>query len=502
MNRFSIILTLGLLLIPGVSKSAFNSSFYKNKSALAEGKWVKIGISETGVYDISYEELAAMGFSEPAKVAVYGRGGRVLPENFTTNAGAPTLTDDLAQVPVLHQGNRLYFYGLGPEEIKFQGDANSSIKGYFTRVSNNIYTKRGYYFLTDATAPKAMSTSSYVSSAAEVKTGVSYCYHELDSVQNNTGSGQLFWGERVGYPFSPKRQWDVSMPDVTGEKGMLECALYFSNHEGVSATVSYGLEGAEAFSAPYKVSGSSYFVPFSSIRGEIGLPGGTEGTVFASLDTPMMFDQSYVDYWVLSYPRTMPTPGTFNQQLFALPEISRNTTGKFTLERAENYVILDVTNPANPVLLSKSPQDGGAGAYSIKMSTSSVPVVVVFDTSKQQKQISGFEKNYEQITNQNLHGYKDLGAEFVIITTAQFKSYAEEIAQLHRDHDGIEVIVATAEECYNEFSAGVPDPMAYRSFLRMLYMSERKPKNVLLFGPLHGDSRGIQVEKNPREILI
>lgn len=505
MKRFYMILALGLLLIPGVGKSALNSNFFKTRSQLAEGKWVKIGVEETGVYEISYAELEEMGFSDPSKVGLYGRGGRVMPENFTTNAGAPTFTDDLTQVPVLHMGTKLYFYGLGPEEIKFQADSKFQAGGYFTRVSNNIYTRRGYYFLTDATAPKAMSTTSYVATANPVETGVSYRYHELDSVQNNTGSGQLFWGERIGYPFSPKRTWDITMPDATGATGVMECALYFSNHEGVTASVSYGFENTEGKCVvPYKISGSSYFVPFSSMRSDIDIPG-TSGTVFAGLDTPVMFDQSYVDYWVVTYPRKMPTWEVMqseSQQIMALPGISRNTTGRFTLENAGTYVVLDVTTPATPSRLAMSSQGGGAYASSIKMSTSSTPVVVVFNTEKTQKQISGFEKAYNIVENQNLHGYKDTGADFVIITVPKFRDYAQKIADLHEQHDGIKTIVVTAEECYNEFSAGVPDPMAYRSFLKMLYMTDRKPKNVLLFGPVHGDFRGINVEKNPTEGLI
>ena len=506
MNRFFTILALCMLLMPGIGRSAFNSSFYRTRSVLADGKWVKIGVSETGIYEIDYADLRAMGFNDPSKVGVYGRGGRVLPENFTTNAGAPTFSDDLSQISVLHKNGKLYFYGLGPEDIKFQSDSNYPTGGYFTRVNNNIYTKRGYYFLSDVETPKAMTTSTYTATAPEVKRGVSYCYHELDSVQNNTGSGQLFWGERIGYPFSPKRSWQISMPDATGEEATMECAIYFSNHEGVAATVSYGFEDAEAFSTPYKTSGSSYFVPFASIRHAVGIPG-NKGTVFTSLESGTMFDQANLDYWVVSYNRSMPSMldpdgNALNQQYFALPDISRNTSGKFLVQNAENYEFIDVTSPETPVVLSKQNQGGGTYAATIKMSTSSTPQVVVFDTNKTQKQISGFEESYSILANQNLHGYKDTGADFVIISTSAFKSYAEEIARLHEEHDGIKVVVATAEECYNEFSGGVPDPMAYRSFLKMLYMTDRKPKNVMLFGPIHSDFRGIQVERDPYEGLI
>lgn len=501
-----MILALGMLLIPGVGKSAFTSDFYKSRSILADGKWVKIGVEETGVYEITYAELEAMGFTNPSAVSLYGRGGRVLPENFTSNSGSPLLSDDISPVPVFHYNNRLYFYGLGPEEIKFQSDSSYPTKGYFTRSGNNIYTKRGYYFLTDSQAPKAMNTSGYVSNATEIDKVISFVYHETDSIQNHTGSGQLFWGEQIGVPYGKRRAWDVELPDATDSEALMECVMYFSNHDNITATVSYGFENAKYFSVPYKTSGSSYFVPFAASKAIVGTTG-QKGKVFVELNNPIMFDQSFLDYWVVSYEREVPTMKgvngeALNQQFFAVPGIARNTSGQFVIENCENYIAFDVTTPANPVRMTIEPLEGGKGVTSIKMSTGTIPQVVLFDSSKKQKQISGFANAYNPVENQNLHQYKETGADFVIITDPKFKAYAEQLAQLHRDHDGIEVVVATTEECYNEFSAGVPDPMAYRSFMRMLYMTDRKPKNLLLFGSLHGDFRGIQVEKDPLEGLI
>ena len=42
---------------------AFNTSIYATQSKLATGKWVKIMIPESGVYQITYTELRAMGFT-------------------------------------------------------------------------------------------------------------------------------------------------------------------------------------------------------------------------------------------------------------------------------------------------------------------------------------------------------------------------------------------------------------------------------------------------------
>ena len=51
--------------------SAFSTSMYATNSRLATGKWVKISIPESGIYEITYDEILAMGFSNPEQVIVY-----------------------------------------------------------------------------------------------------------------------------------------------------------------------------------------------------------------------------------------------------------------------------------------------------------------------------------------------------------------------------------------------------------------------------------------------
>lgn len=490
----------------GSLNAALTQSFYTGTSLLNSGKWVKVGVEQTGVYEISYETLRSMGFSDPSKVSVYGRGGRTLPESFVSNAGVPILTDDVAPVKVIHEDNMLYFYGLGPEEITFETNADYTTGGYFSRKGNNIYTKRGYYFLTDSKSPSKMTVKTYdTSSSPRIEQGVGFIYHELDSVQNTTGSGQLFWGESLNLPDLPVRLWDVTMPDAVEGQGVMECVIYMPDADFGDAKIIYGFEGTDYFSVPYTESGSLYYAPHNPTLAEIPIPG-SKGTVKAGVEgAEDMRDYANLDYWVVSYPAATPTlrgadGSRLSQQLMAFPSVGKNSTSQLQIADPASLVVLDVTTVTDPQRLTVK-QQGALGTVGVH-NTNKTPVIVVFDKNQPQLQISGYEEAYTQIENQNLHGYKNQGADFVIITTPRLKAYAEEIAQLHRDHDGIKVIVATTEECYNEFSGGTPDPMAYRSFARMLYFSECKPKNMLLLGPLYGDFRGLQKEHDPLDGII
>ena len=68
---------------------------YAAESKLAAGEWVRISVTNTGIYQITDAELRRMGFSDPAKVGVFGFGGNMLNESF-----AQDHIDDLPELPV------------------------------------------------------------------------------------------------------------------------------------------------------------------------------------------------------------------------------------------------------------------------------------------------------------------------------------------------------------------------------------------------------------------
>jgi hypothetical protein len=106
-----------------------------------------------------------------------------------------------------------------------------------------------------------------------------------------------------------------------------------------------------------------------------------------------------------------------------------------------------------------------------------------------------FEKN---VLNQNLHSYNNV--DMIIITPKEFISAAEDLKIIHQS-DGLDVIVVTDEEIYNEFSSGLRDATAIKQFLRMLYVKASGnpssiPKYCLLFGDGSYDNRNILGHNN------
>ncbi len=99
----------------------------------------------------------------------------------------------------------------------------------------------------------------------------------------------------------------------------------------------------------------------------------------------------------------------------------------------------------------------------------------------------------ETVDSQDLHA--DTAADMVIIIpqSGLLSQQAEQLAQLHIQHDSLRVRVVRADQIYNEFSSGTPDANAYRRYMKMLYdraeTETDKPRFLLLFGDAAFDNR-------------
>ena len=77
---------------------------HKAHSVLRDGKWFRISLQKTGIYQVTYDDFVSMGFDpasiDPTRIAVYGNGGEMLPES-----NAAHRADDLLEnAIVVHDG--------------------------------------------------------------------------------------------------------------------------------------------------------------------------------------------------------------------------------------------------------------------------------------------------------------------------------------------------------------------------------------------------------------
>ena len=188
---------------------------FKSNSLLSSGYWVKVKVGETGIYELSYEKLKSFGFSDPSNVKVYGWGGNVSPEGFVA-----AYADDMVQMPVMHEGDKLYFYGVGVlgEKISRYGQTS----GYLYSITEpNPYSSESFYFLTDseAEAPSYVTTVDNSDQIPEVEewkeVGTAFWRHEQELL-NPTLSGKNFLGENIK-ALGGKISFDLNLPSLADE---------------------------------------------------------------------------------------------------------------------------------------------------------------------------------------------------------------------------------------------------------------------------------------------
>lgn len=462
---FSFISTIFLTFTPNAG-AQYN---FVSSSKFASGKWIETYISATGLYRIPYTTLREMGFENPETVGVYGRGGRILPVSFTSPGDRTPYKDDISQVAVIHENESLYFYGIATEDIRLENNGSP----VFVRYDKNIYSDKACYFLSDCEAPREAETSTCNSDAPTVTEGWDYIYHEEDLNLNSTGTGQLYWGETLlGKGNSLK--WKHAVPYMAAGTARLKWRVYAAPES--NATVTFSLDGTDK---KMTVSAGDYdqfyeFPPrYAQSPLEFNVTGSDElnpviNTVYES------GDYINLDYWLLTYPKKIPTGNHLNGETGERYALQIENGNSCIIPVAESLRVLDVTDPAN---IRKGSSGANGSGFTFD---SGSPSIIIYDPTAEQLKIDG----WHEVANNNLHALQHEGADFLIVTTPRFRKYAEEIANLHREHDGIKVAVATPKEIYNEFSGGIPDAMAIRAFAKMLYQNPgTRLRNILLLGP-------------------
>ncbi|MDE6342636.1 MAG: hypothetical protein K2K93_09980, partial [Muribaculaceae bacterium] len=161
---------------------------YSEKSMLAEGNWVKVNVTTRGLQTLSRQTLRNFGFSDPAKVYVYGYGGRMISETLSSDH-----PDDLPPVPVMRGSDG---------SISFYATDNMTLRASTTKGGMefdhviNPYSEDSYYFISDRT-PSTEAEAIDLSDTAGMKaatTAQHLLVHEKDLMQCAT-SGRDYLGE-------------------------------------------------------------------------------------------------------------------------------------------------------------------------------------------------------------------------------------------------------------------------------------------------------------------
>lgn len=123
-----------------LAKNSSAAERYAANSILATGKWAKIRVPSSGVYQITESLIRKAGFSSLSKIKIYGYGGNLQAERLDGNTLKEL--DDLKEVTTYDRGKSRLFYARGP--VSWSSPTA-------TRRTRNPYSDYGYYFITETT---------------------------------------------------------------------------------------------------------------------------------------------------------------------------------------------------------------------------------------------------------------------------------------------------------------------------------------------------------------
>lgn len=469
-------LCVGGALLTAMPSRALNASHYASRSQLADGLWVKIAVYQSGIHQITYRELSRWGFSNPDAVTIFGYGGAMLPETFSEED-----TDDLTQIPILRTGSKILFYAQGPITWSY----NEKTQEY--DHEQNTYSTAGYYFITDSKSATATLTDRNGGATTGMTDITSFDEHAVyeQELYSPGATGRTFLGEDFRYTTS--RNFTFEMPGVDNTAPVKLRTSFGAKVVGGSSYLVFTYQGetlpeSTSDRVPSSSESTYDFFETTSTLKEIYLD--SEELTFS-----LLFRQSggslslaRLNYFRFNYKRKLQL---YNGSIqFRLKEVPQNSCYKLPGYTSTTR-IWDISDPQNPVNIVPTVENGNARF----VPTRDNEEYVAFDTEATQTSVSFVET----VANQNLHGMAT--PDLVILAPKEYLSYAQSIAQLHQQLDGMEVAVIEHTTVFNEFSSGTPDATAYRRLMKMFFDREGgvngKQLYLLLFGKGLYDNRKI-----------
>ena len=403
LTKFKVACVAMMAVLCASYASAFNPSIYATQSKLATGKWVKVVIPESGVYEITYDELREMGFSSLDKVHVYGVGGNRISEQLN---GANV--DDLKQVPILRTGDKICFYGNGPVAFTL---SDYSTNPHYTRVFNP-YSQVGCYFLTEESSSElvpekkaVVSVTSYINNPVSL----GYFYHERE-LMSVSSSGK----EMLGEDLSKQRVLiDYYLPHLADSTIVVHSAIAANASEMTYANAVLHSGGATdttvyttASSRIYMPSENSYTLynfatPYGSLKLTHPAENGQYEPMIKYTSSSGYSIIGRLDYFILTYKHENILADADDNQLLMGYGVTRGTD-RFMLPNApSSTVVWYINNTKSPMEVTTNPYNDASGrGLAFFSNPSSRSMYVAFDPTKTLKKISGFEP----VENQNLHG--------------------------------------------------------------------------------------------------
>jgi Peptidase family C25 len=459
---------------------------YAASSVLANGDWFKIAVTNEGIYKVTYSFLANMGVDMNAvtlqNIRLYGNGGGMVPQ-LNSDFRHDDLQENAIEVSdangngIFDTGDYFLFYGQSPDRWTYTTTDNRY------HHQRSLYSDSTFYFITFSSGgnAKRISNAASLSPSAtdrQITSFTDYAFHEKDD-KNFLKSGREWYGET--FDLNLNQHFLFSFPGLIAGTAYIKSSAIARTTVNGNANSYFKIlaNGAQVFNQQYPSVGTDNLADHAVAVTQAG----TFNASGSDIDIEYQFTPynstsiGWLNFIELNVQRNLLLTGN---ELFFRNYSTALTNASYTLiGSSAGLSIWNISDPLNIVRQEYTfPQAGSMNFIAAPYAGGSAEFVAFNSFALKQPVAKG------RIPNQNLHSLPQ--ADYVIITSPEFTSEAERLADFHRTHSNLQVAVASVDDIYNEYSSGAKDISAIRDFTKMFYDRSApgiiQPRYVLLFG--------------------
>lgn len=472
----AVLIMLGIIL--GLSAKA--------QSPLNSGRWVRVAVLETGIYELDAAFFEQVGWSvtdlDPAHIHVHGLPGGMLPQanSIVRPLGMP---ENAILVTGSEDGrfgseDRVLFYAQGPDDLGFDQQA----AGYY--YANNAYADTAYYYVTvraQAGLRLTADDTDYPDGRLLDHYDALQPYERDEAQILSPGSGRHWLGEKFDLQLRHEFRFDVSnaAPNATGQLVVHTVtqafdSTYFEIMAGDAQLRSYVPSVPKG---TYEDKGAGKTDTLSLSTSSLNA-----NELLVEMDYfqhPIERGLSYLDYLFLQYDGRL--------QLGAVPlqfstAVQQDEPVTYSLAGlGAGSQVWNVTDPTRVQQISLR-QEGATHRFSRPAGL--VEQFISFNPAMAQAPVA-----VQAVSNQDLVNMS--APDFLIITHGSLQAEAARLAAHRTAHDGLSTRIVTVQQIYHDYSAGRPDVTAIRDFVRHLYSKGGNLRYLLMFGKGTVDYRGL-----------
>lgn len=459
-----------------------------NTSILASGQWVKIGVTQSGIYKIEGSQLSALGLTATPfptnSLRVFGMPGGNLSEKIEATAQA-----SLTEIPLETGSNYALFYAPGPHVWKYD-----SAKMQFNFVKNR-YSDTAWYFITvnanpiNGILPRRLMTEpvNTLPIGKIVRTYTDRFGYENPRF-NLLGSGKEWVGENFNSN-TLTRTFSIPWTNSVSTEPLKLYTHLSSRSLGATAEFRISLNGNLAQT-----------ISLSGVSGGLLDDYAREAKTYSTVATTSLGNSSalsvqfqysgtangaegWLNRFIIQGIKRLIPPNP-NQGFYF--NITRENTGNQSRDSAVELRIpaplingapavfstdtrvWDISDPLSPVIVVS------ANSGSEITAKTSVEIRKEFACFNPVQALLPLIPSSPIIPNQNLIGLakgtnNSNDYRGIIILHPTLLSAANRLAAFHQTQYGYKDLVITTTQCYNEFAAGTPDPAAIRNTLKLFF---------------------------------